>query len=46
MRIIESSYPKLLADVDKLETEEELNSDFEAMSACILPYDHVANVNA
>ena len=43
MRSIESSCSKSLATIDKVETDEELKSDFEAMSAYILTYDPVAN---
>ena len=32
--------------IAKVETGESLKSDFEGMSACILPHDHVANNKA
>ena len=42
MRSIESLEPKLLAAIDKLETNEDLKSYFEAISACVLPCDPVS----
>ena len=45
MRSIESSDPKLLAAIAKVETDENLKSNFEGMAAYILPYDPVANNN-
>ena len=38
---IESSYPKLLATIAKVETDEETKSHFEAISASILLFDPV-----
>ena len=43
---IESLDPTLLAAITKVETDETLKSDFEGMTAYILPRDHVANNNA
>ena len=43
---IESSDPKLLAEIAELETNNKLKSDFEEMTSCILPCDHVSNNNA
>ena len=42
IRSVESSDPKLLAAIAKVETNESLKSDFEVMSAYILPCDPVA----
>ena len=46
IRINKSSDPKLLASVAKVETDEELKSDFESMSAFILPYEPLDNSKA
>ena len=46
MRSIESSDPKILAAIAKVETVEELKTDFEAIEAWILPHDHWANNKA
>ena len=43
MHSIESSDPKLLDAIAKVETDKSLKSDFEGMAAYILPYEHVAN---
>ena len=43
MRSIESSDPKLLEAIIKVETDESLKSDCEGMAAYILPHDPVAN---
>ena len=43
MRGIESSDPKISATISKVETNEEIKSDFEATKACILPHDPAAN---
>ena len=45
IRSIGSSDPKLLAAIAKVETDEDLKSDFDAMAYYILPCDHVANKN-
>ena len=46
MRSIESSDPKLIGAIAKAETDEELKSDFEAMTAHILLYEPVSNNKA
>ena len=46
IRSIESSDPKLLAAISKVETEENLKSDFEAMAAYIMPCYPLANDKA
>ena len=46
MRIIESEYPKLFDAIDKVETDEDLKSDFEGIEDLILLCDHVANDKA
>ena len=46
IRSIESSDPKLLAAIVKAETDDNLKSYFEAMVACILQRDPLANNKA
>ena len=46
IRSVESSDPKLLVTIAKVEKDESLKSDFEGMSAYVLLCDHVANNKA
>ena len=40
---VESLEPKLLAEIAKIDTDEDLKLDFEAMEAYILPWDPIDN---
>ena len=46
MRRFKSSDLKLLAKISKVETNNELKSDFEAIRACVLPHNPTANNKA
>ena len=46
IRSIESLDPMLLPEIAKVESDEDLTSDFEAMAACILPHEPVGNKKA
>ena len=46
IRSVELTYPKSLAAIDKVETDDNLMSDFEEIAAHVLPHDPAANNKA
>ena len=45
-RSVESTYPKPLSAIAKIETDDDSMSNFEAMAACVLPCDPASNSKA